>query len=121
MIMLSELVIEYHKNQVQIKTLEENKKRLKALIDLNLSSINESKYEDSHYSAILASSKRVKYDHERLMEHLMNLGFTQVELCTPKLDLKKLEKLVVAGDLDPVLIAEFTEVKNIKTLTVKEK
>ena len=119
--MLSELIVEYNSTQQEIKRLEEVKKKLKVQIDLTLSTMGESKYEDTHYSAVMSSSQRVKYDSEGLMGALLNKGFTQVELCTPKLDLKKLEVLVANGNIDPSIIADYAVVKDIKTLTVKEK
>ena len=119
--MLRELVTEYNQVQLKLKELEEIKKQLKAQIDLTLSSMGESYYEDTHYSAVMSSSQRVKYDTEGLMRELLDRGFTQGELSTPKLDLKKIEVLVAQGNLDPSIITQFSHVKDIKTLTVKEK
>ena len=119
--MLSELIFNYHQVQVRIKELEQTKKHLKSHIDLALSSMGESSYEGTHYSAVMSSSQRVKYDTEGLMGELLDRGFTQGEVSTPKLDLKKIENLVAQGHLDPSIIADFAHVKDIKTLTVKEK
>ena len=119
--MLSQLIVEYNQVQQQIKGLEQTKRQLKTQIDLTLSSIGEASYEDSHYSAVMSSSQRVKYDTEGLMGELLCLWFTKGELSTPKLDLKKIEKLVAQGYLDPSIIADFAHVKDIKTLIVKEK
>ena len=119
--MLSKLITEYNQVQVKFKELEQTKKQLKAQIDLTLSSMGESSYEDSHYSAVMSSSQRIKYDTDGLMGELLHRGFTQGEVSTPKLDLKKIEALVAQGHLDPSIIADFAHVKDIKTLTVKEK
>lgn len=118
--MLSQLVTEYHEVQRQIKELEEEKKKLKAKIDLNLSAIGESKYEGTHYSAVMSQHQRVSYDTDGLLESIVDMGFTEADVCSKSIDLKKVEKLVSSGQLDALQVAKFAKVKNIKTLTVKE-
>lgn len=120
-IMLSDLIIEYNRVQQEIKALEKAKKQLKSQIDLTLSSMGESHYENTHYSAVMSSHQRIKYDTEGLLGELLNRGFSQGEIATPKLDLKKIEVLVAQGYLDPSVVTDFAHVKDIKTLTVKEK
>lgn len=118
--MLTPLVTEYHQVQRELKELQEHKKRLKAKIDLNLSAIGESKYEDHQYSAVMSEHQRVSYDEEGLREYLLNMGFNEADICSQGIDLKKVEKLVSSGQLDALHVAKYAKISKIKTLTVKE-
>lgn len=119
--MLTALVTEYNQIQQQIKDLEKRKKSLKAEIDLKLSAVGESRYEDTQYSAVLSESQRVRYNNESLMRFLLDRGFSPLEISTPSLDLQKVEALVASGSLDALDVAKHAEVRVVKTLTVKEK
>ena len=116
---LRELIFEYHKVQTNLRELEQAKKDLKARIDLALAAEDTNKYEDSQYSATLSESQRVKYDLEGIENHLLYKGIPTTRFLTSKVDLKMVEKLIAEGLIDPSEIAEFAEVKTIKTLTVK--
>ena len=116
---LRELVIEYHKTLQEIKILETTKKDLKSRIDLSLSTQDTNKYQDSQYSAILSEHQRVKYDLEGIEHLLLHKGIPSARFLESKVDLKRVEELIAEGSVDAQEIAEYAEVKTIKTLTVK--
>lgn len=116
---LRELIYEYHKVQTKIKELEQSKKDLKSRIDLALAAEDTNKYEDSHYSATLSESQRVRYDLEGIEHFLLHKGIPTTRFLTYKVDLKMVETLIADGLIEPSEIAEYAEVKTIKTLTVK--
>lgn len=117
---LTSLITEYHRVNQEIKRLELEKKRLKSEIDLKLSSMGESRYEDSQYSAVMSQSQRVKYDLNGLSQLLNQLGIDEDDFSERTVDLKKVEKLVAQGLIDPVEISNYAKVTQIKTLTVKK-
>jgi len=117
---IRELVIDYHTIAQEIKMLESQKKDLKARIDLALAAEDTNKFQDGQYSAVLSSSQRVKYDLEGIEHLLLHKGIPTTSFLASKVDLKKVESLIAEGLVDPLEIAAHTEVKTIKTLTVKE-
>lgn len=118
--MLTSLVVEYHQINQQIKELEARKKSLKADIDLKLSSMGESRYEDSQYSAVMSESQRVKYDLEALGQLLESRGLDLALVEKRTVDLTRVENLVANGLIDPLDVASCAEVRTVKTLTVKK-
>lgn len=116
---LRELIIEYHKTNEEIKSLESSKKDLKARIDLALAAEDTNKFQDGQYSAVMSSSQRVKYNLEGIEHLLLHKGIPTTKFLASKVDLKKVEDLVAEGLVDPLEIAEYAEIKTIKTLTVK--
>lgn len=117
---LRELIHDYHNVQAQIKGLEKQKKDLKVRIDLALASEDTNKYEDNQYSAVLSEHQRVKYDLEGIEHLLLHKGIPTTKFLESKVDLKKVEKLIADGLIDPSELMDYSEVKTIKTLTVKE-
>jgi len=117
---LKELIHDYHSCQAQIKELEKTKKDLKARIDLALSAEDTNRYEDTQYSAILSQHQRVKYDLEGIEHLLLHKGIPTTRFLESKVDLKKVESLIADGLVEPTELLEYAEVKEIKTLTVKE-
>lgn len=118
---MKELIYEYHNVQAQIRSLEQQKKDLKFRIDLALSAEDTNKYEDSQYSAVMSQHQRVKYDLEGIEHLLLHKGIPTDRFIETKVDLKKVEALIAEGYVDPTELVDFTEVKTIKTLTVKGK
>ncbi len=116
--MLTELVVEYHKTQQRIKELESHKKALKAQIDIKLSAMGESRYEDSQFSAVMSESQRVRYDLDGLKELLMTKGLQSSLFTKEELDLKKVEALIASGLVNALEISKFAQVTPIKTLRV---
>ena len=116
---LRELIIEYYKTNEEIKNLESSKKDLKARIDLALAAEDTNKFQDGQYSAVMSSSQRVKYNLEGIEHLLLHKGIPTTKFLASKVDLKKVEDLVAEGLVDPLEIAEYAEIKTIKTLTVK--
>jgi|13_taG_2_1085334.scaffolds.fasta_scaffold00125_29 cell division septum initiation protein DivIVA len=117
---LKELIHDYHTVQSEIKDLEQKKKDLKVRIDLALSSEDTNRYEDSQYSAVLSQHQRVKYDLEGIEYLLLHKGIPTTRFLQSKVDLKKLEELIADGLVEPTELLDYSEVKTIKTLTVKE-
>lgn len=118
--MLRELIHDYHSVQAHIRELEQQKKSLKARIDLALASEDTNKYEDSQYSAVLSQHQRVKYDLEGIEHLLLHKGIPTTRFLQSKVDLKKVERLIADGLIEADELLDYSEVKTIKTLTVKE-
>lgn len=115
---ITELVVQYHDITTRIKELESQKKNIKAQIDLGLSAIDESRYEDSKYKAVMSASQRVSYDMAALGSELDSLGINKDLYIREEIDLKKIEVLIANGVIRPEFILRHASVKEVKTLKV---
>lgn len=118
--MITDLVVQYHELSQRIKELEAQKKEIKAQIDISLSAMDEPKYSDSQYSAVMSEHQRVKYDLDGLKDALAGRGLHSKLYTKEALDLKKIEALIADGLVSALEVSKFAQVTPVKTLTVKK-
>lgn len=111
---------EYFEIVEEIKHLETKKKAIRERIIGQMRLAGEAKRADDGVQARLSRRQAVKYDLEGIEHELLSQGLPIERFCTYKPDLTKIEALIGSGEVDPSKIAEYAEVNESFSLSVKE-
>lgn len=104
----------------QIKKLEADKASLRKEIISYMTDANEYTHSNDTHQIKLSRRTRVKYDTDGLLELLESKNLDQELYTERKLDLKKLEVLIVEGVVSAEDIAQFATIEEQDAITVKE-
>lgn len=119
--MLPEKVKKYYEYDAQEKSIKDQKEPIKDEIKKLMRTADLDKFEVEDLEASYKIQERTKMNEIKLLNRLKELGLTEAIEVVERPNIDKVETLLYDNKLDPALISDCLEIKEIEVLSVKKK